>query len=304
MSPAAVALPRRILGVDFSGAADAGRRIWITQAHMAGGRLHVEACDSAVTLLQCAPSPGASHAALVEFLRRTGGCVVGCDFPFSLSAAMIPERSWPRFLAEFPRRYRSAAAFYRETHRRWGEPRRVCDAVAQTPFAPNNLRLYRQTYHGLRNILLPLVGAGAACALPLQRPRAGVPWLLECCPASALKRLGLYQPSYKGTGAARARRRGAILRELEAHGALAPVPAPLRSRVVAQAGGDALDSLLAAWIAFQAVLSPGTLLPAPPDGAAIEGHVYAGFGGRRAVRAGGRASSPSPVARPRPAGRG
>jgi hypothetical protein len=264
--------------LDFSGAADAGRRIWITQARMAGGRLHVEACDAAVTLLGCAPSATASHAALVEFLRGAGACVVGCDFPFSLPAPMIPERSWPRFLAEFPRHYRSAAAFYRETHRRWGEPRRACDAAARTPFAPNNLRLYRQTYHGLRDVLLPLVEAGAACALPLQRPRAGIPWLLECCPASALKRLGLYQPPYKGTGAARARRRGAILRALEAHGALAPVPAPRRRRMVAQAGGDALDSLLAAWIAFQALRRPGALRPAPTDGAALEGYVYGGTG--------------------------
>jgi hypothetical protein len=262
----------------------------------------VEACDSAVTLLGCDPSPGATHRALVQFLRRAGACVVGCDFPFSLPAALIPERSWPRFLAEFPRRYPGPAAFYLATHRHWARgPKPTCDRAAQTPFAPNNLRLYRQTYRGLRDVLLPLVGAGAIRVLPLQRPRAGIPWLLECCPASALKRLGLYQPPYKGPGAARARRRGAILHALEADGALAPVPASLRSRLVAQSGGDALDSLLAAWIAFQAVLPPGTLLPAPPGGAALEGHVYAGIGGRVAVRSGGRASSPSPAARPRPA---
>ncbi len=268
----AVSLPRRILGVDFSGAGDAGRKIWIAQARIAKGRLNVEACDSAATLFGCAPAAEPTHRALVEFLREAGACAVGCDFPFSLHAAMVPGRDWGVFLARFPRRYPTPEAFYRESHRRWGEARRACDRAARTPFAPNNLRLYRQTYHGLRDVLLPLVAARAACVLPLQRPRAGVPWLLECCPASALKRLGLYLPAYKGAGRERARRRSGILWTLECRGDLVPLSACLRRTLVAQAGGDALDSLIAAWIAFQALLHPPP--PAPPDWEPVEGYVF------------------------------
>jgi hypothetical protein len=51
--------------------------------------------------------------------------------------------------------------------------------------------------------------------------------------------------------------------------------APLRRRIVAQTGGDALDSLLAAWIAFQALRQSGTPGTVPPGWAAIEGYVYA-----------------------------
>jgi hypothetical protein len=267
------ASPRAILGIDFSGAADAGHRVWITQARDAGGRLRIDACDSAVGLLGCAPQPGACHAALVDFLAGRGACVVGCDFPFSLPAATIGERTWGRFLVAFPRHYPAAALFHDVTHRRWGETRRACERAARTPFAPNNLRLYRQTYSGLRAVLLPLVRRGAVRVVPMQAPRPGVPWLLECCPASALKRLGQYRP-YKGAGPAPARRRAAMLRHLARYGGLAPLAPPLRRRIVAQSGGDALDSLLAAWIAWQALRKPGGLMPYASGWPAIEGYVY------------------------------
>ena len=186
---------------------------------------------------------------------------------------MIPQRSWPRFLADFPGRYPSASAFHARSHRRWGEPRRACDRAARTPFAPNNWRLYRQTYAGLASVLLPLVRCGVARVLPFQAPRPGMPWLLECCPASALKRLGAYRP-YKGAGAALARQRMEILRVLERDAGVERVAPQVRRRIVSQAGGDALDSVLAAWIAWRALRHPRGLQPRHPGWPPIEGWVW------------------------------
>jgi hypothetical protein len=53
------------------------------------------------------------------------------------------------------------------------------------------------------------------------------------------------------------------------------VPPALRRMMLAQAGGDALDSLVAAWIAWRAVTQRGALYPATPEWPAIEGYVYA-----------------------------
>jgi hypothetical protein len=135
-------------------------------------------------------------------------------------------------------------------------------------------------------VLAPLVAANAARVLPLQAPASGVPWLLECCPASALKRLGLYQP-YKGRGRVRAAQRAAILDALADHG-LAPPPTALRRVITGQEAGDALDSTIAAWIAYRMVARRGALEPVPPGWPVMEGLVYTGF----PVTARARASIP------------
>lgn len=269
-------MPRRIAGVDFSGAQDAGRKLWITEGRSAGGRLYIEACASIAQRCGGVTAPAESCAALVAFLRRLGAAAVGCDFPFSLPNAMIGKRDWPAFLAGFARRYPTAETLHQAGRRGGKELRRTCDIAAKTPFAPTNLRLYRQTWRGIRDVLAPLTAADAARVLPFQKPRPGVPWLLECCPASALKCLGMHQPPYKGGAPGRAARRAAILRELEEHG-VAPLSGSLRRVVIGQAGGDALDSVIAAWIAFRVVTRPGGLPSVPPRWPAIEGLVYSGF---------------------------
>src|SRR5262245_46137832 len=129
-------LPSRVVGIDFSGAADAGRKIWIAQGRIVRGKLHVDACGSASDLFGCPLDAESSCAALVNFVRNLGPAAVGCDFPFSLPAVMIPERDWPAFLRGFGKRYPTAQALHEVTHHRWGELRRACDKAARTPFAP------------------------------------------------------------------------------------------------------------------------------------------------------------------------
>jgi hypothetical protein len=52
--------------------------------------------------------------------------------------------------------------------------------------------LFRQTCFGIRSVLAPLVRDGLVSVVPMQRPAADKPWLLEICPASTLKARNLY----------------------------------------------------------------------------------------------------------------
>jgi hypothetical protein len=107
----------------------------------------------------------------------------------------------------------------------------------------------------------------------MQEAEEDKPWLLEICPASTLKRGGLYAP-YKGGRDEHRSARLRILRELEAR-AIAIRPG-LRSTIVDDVGGDALDSVVAALATFTALRN--SLVVDAEDRAvyAIEGYVYVG----------------------------
>ena len=91
----------------------------------------------------------------------------------------------------------------------------------------------------------PLVRDDRARTIPMQDIADGKPILAEICPASLLKREGLYAP-YKGRGPDPRQGRARIVDALIARRALAPPPDTLRETILANPGGDALDAVLAA----------------------------------------------------------
>jgi hypothetical protein len=256
------------LGVDFSGGANAGRKIWLACASSAGDRLRIEACfraevlpGSGRTLARCLP-------ALRGFLAAQTGSVIGLDFPFTLPAVLLEGcETWETFVTGFVDRFADAEAF-----RRWSmaaaggrELRRRCELASRTPFCAWNLRLYRQTFAGIAGVLAPLVAKDAVSVVPLQAPIHGRPILAEICPASTLKRRGLYRP-YKGREPERRAARAAILDALQSELAVAPAIAAI---LLDDAEGDALDSALAALAASRIDLA------SPPVPASdLEGFVY------------------------------
>jgi Protein of unknown function (DUF429) len=260
----------RVYGVDFSGARDAGRRIWIAEGIVEGGGLRVGSCFPAAELPGGGRDRETAHAALASFVAGLrAGSVLGIDAPFGLPRAITGGAAWDELVAAFPFRYGDPAAFRLECVAAAGgrELRRQTDMDARTPFSPYNLRLFRQTYHALR-LLAPLVSSGAVRVAPMQLPGDGVPTVVEVCPASTLKRLGLYSP-YKGRRLAGARHR--LLAALEAEG-MVSIAEDARARAVADPGGDAVDGIVAAVAARRAAEGP-----VPTDGSAwrSEGFVYA-----------------------------
>lgn len=266
--------PNTVFGIDFSGAADAGRRIWISRGVIEGGRLQLEWALPAEALPGSGQGRAGCLTALRAFIAEQGACAIGLDLPFGLPAALTGGVAWEDFLLAFADRYDTPEAFRDGCCLATGgrELKRRTDREARTPFAAYNLRLYRQTYFGVRDLLAPLVREGSVCVLPMQPARPDSPWLLEICPASSLKRAGLYRP-YKGPGEAPRAARNDILEALEN---LIPcdLDPALASMLRDNVGGDALDSAIAAIATFTTLQAPHRLTP-PDDGTyAAEGYVY------------------------------
>lgn len=75
-------LPRRINGIDFSGAKDAGRKIWMAGGAIEGDILEIKECLMAEELDGSARERGKCHAALREFIAGEKYGAFGLDFPF------------------------------------------------------------------------------------------------------------------------------------------------------------------------------------------------------------------------------
>jgi len=261
-------LTRRIFGVDFSGAADAGRRIWIAEGEASPRGLRILSCQPAEELPGGARDRGLALPALNQFIAGHRDAIFGCDFPFALPRTIASAKTWDSFIAEFD--HADAAAF-RESCRRMSrgrEPKRRTDIEARTPWCAFNLRLYHQTYWGLAALLRPLVASRAVAVLPMQEPAAGLAWMIETCPASVLKKLD-WRGSYKDAQLAGQRR--AIMQLLERKGHLASLDGELADRILADPGADALDSIIAAVATARAL---GDIAAGCGSGDRIEGRVY------------------------------
>ena len=244
---APLALRTKVAGVEFSGAKNAGRAIWIAE----GERTPYGVSIDRVTRAEDLPGGGATFApamtALVDHVSSLTESVVGFDFPFSLPKPLITQRSWTAFARHFADAYPEPDTFREACRTASGgrELKRRCDVDARVPWCAYNLRLYRQTWAGIRHVLWPLARDGRARIVPMQEIAHERPMIAEICPASLLKREGLYAP-YKGRGDALRDARANILKSLTARGVLSPVRGKLRATILDNPGGDALDAVLAA----------------------------------------------------------
>lgn len=230
---------RPILGIDFSGAALAGEKIWLARAQLKNEKLVFAELISAANLPAGAPQRDAALTALVKTIGGFDAPICGFDFPFSLQSNELDADTWRDWVLSLSQRFADADAF----RAAYAGAKRATDIKAKTPFAPLNLRLYRQTYWGIAHVLAPLLRAGAL-ALPFDEPRVGATWLLETCPASLLKKHNLYF-SYKGKSESQRENRARITSECQARFDL-EIPDAIRQSAIDDAEGDALDALLSA----------------------------------------------------------
>lgn len=264
-------------GVDFSGAVDAGRKIWIAAITAENDRLRVIDCRQALELPGGAVGREGAIAALRHFITRQSdtdesGTRFGLDFPFSLHRSLIRHPTWEPFARQFADDFPTAQALYeagQAARIALGSPlQRRTDVEARTPFPPHNLRLFRQTYYGIRDLLAPLIADDAARVLPMQPAAAGKPSLIEICPAVTLKRLGLYV-SYKGKTPAHAANRERLVTAFETLGLV--ISPPVRTLLLSDPEGDALDSVIAA---FATARIPPQILITDDPVYQLEGMVY------------------------------
>lgn len=251
---------RRILGIDFSGATDAGRKIWVAEGYVRHRLFQLSDVRPACELESGGVDPVRAIEALARHIAAVPDTIAGCDFPFSIPQSLIEERSWLDFVLAFQKRFADPDAF-----RIWAlrkadgrELRRDTDRAATTPFNSYNLRIYRQTWWGIAWLLRPLVISGAAFVHPYQAlPDTPRPVVIEACPACSLKSIGAYQ-AYKGRTLQHRRQRRTILGRLVSDGFLALPEPKIARRLIDNAGGDALDAMIAALAAVAPDLAPAT----------------------------------------------
>jgi hypothetical protein len=236
-----------IIGVDFSGAAGAGKLIWVACGFKENGRLKINSCQSAADLPGGGIKRDRALDALCSFIELRNNALIGLDFSFSLPQQLIKEKAWEEFILSFPDKYCSPEHFRRFCFEatEGKELKRKTEMDKKAPFSSYNLRMYRQTYYGICKLLNPLVKKDRATVLPIQIPKPGKPWLMEICPASFLKGEGM-RISYKGRSQDKHDARLKILQFLENEKKLQFEKLHLRKLILEEHGGDALDSVIAA----------------------------------------------------------
>ncbi|MBP1907925.1 DUF429 domain-containing protein [Methanolobus bombayensis] len=274
MDFAATGKERRIFGVDFSGAKDAGRKIWVSEGIVHGDELHILNCYPIFGLV---PDKSKQRRACLSALRvlilSNTNSVFGMDFPFSLPDKLMSEKDWYSFVSAFPDDFNSADDFRNKMQQMGGkaELKRLTDVEVKAPFSIYNLWVYKQTYFGIRDVLRPLVTQGKACALPMQTPESEKPWLMEVCPASTLKSEGLYI-GYKGRTEKEKKKREHILDKLIDNGIV--VPDSIKEQIIKNKDGDALDSFVAAYATYRSALKMNDIIGKLPGIYLREGYTF------------------------------
>ena len=251
-----------IHGVDFSGAKLAGRNIWVATVERVNGR-GSKARPFALAELHCVEKlcgtaeRAAALAHLVRLIRSSDGALWAMDFPFGLPVEVMPKGArWPQQIA-FVRGWGGDAYGVGleclERAKELGGPmhiRRVTDVEARAPFDCYHYRIIYQFFYGLRDVLGPLWRTRGTAVLPFhyaRLPRARRV-LIEACPSSTLKRLGLPYQNYKqpegGPLTTRRRRTRRVI--LDAISDRVQVDPRHRRTMMRNGGGDAIDAVLAA----------------------------------------------------------
>lgn len=187
------------------------------------------------------------------------------DAPISLPESVLDAHGIPRdwlAMARWMHTFESARDWrraLRAVDRK--ERKRTCDRAARAPLAPMNLRVFKQTWTAVCELLLPLAEEGMHIAPvhPTETPSI----LTEACPASVLDRIGESARGYKGRDAVHQSRRSELCAVLVDRGL--DLPDQVIRHAERDAQGDVLDALLLLLPPVQEVV---------PREASVEGWIW------------------------------
>jgi hypothetical protein len=268
-----------VFGVDFSGAKEAGRNIWIARCEpariarngRASARNNREPSLRLVDLTCLESVCGCADRAsvlsyLVSLIKTSHFALWAMDFPFGFPIEVFaPGTRWPGqldFLRDWGEDAYGVGLECLRRAKRLGGPmhiRRQTDDEMKAPFDCYHYRIIYQAFYGMRDVLGPLSRSRGTAILPFQYRRLSTARrvLVEACPSSTLKRLSLPHQNYKQPAGGpltgkRRRTRHAILDGLGRHIAFDDGH---RRVMMRNSGGDAIDAVIAAaggYDAFQA----------------------------------------------------
>jgi hypothetical protein len=252
---------RWVYGVDFSGGRYAGRTTWLARCARRSGRggtprLRLESLDLLERLSGTAErEPALAH--LVERILDSDRALWAIDAPFGLPIEVLdPGTEWSgqiRMVREWTADGYDLGLWALDRakalgHR--GHIRRATDHTSRAPFDPYHYRIIYQTFHGMRDVLAPLAADAETAVLPFHYDRlpGARRVVVEACPSSTLKRLGLPHQNYKqpAGGPLTPLRRRTRRRVVEGIAPLVEIAPADRRRIARDPGGDALDAVIAA----------------------------------------------------------
>jgi hypothetical protein len=259
---------KTIYGVDFSGAKLAGRNIWVGRIERQRGgasktRPYALAELHCVENLCGTPERSTALAHLVSLIKSSDAALWAMDFPFGLPIEVMHAGArWPEqidFLRGWGEDAYGVGLECLARAKKLGGPmhiRRDTDVEAKAPFDCYHYRIIYQFFYGLRDVLGPLWRTRGTAVLPFQYRRLATARrvLVEACPSSTLKRLGLPYQNYKQPAGGplsprRLRTRRLILDDMARR---VSIDARHRRVMMRNGGGDAMDAVLAAIGAEQA----------------------------------------------------
>jgi hypothetical protein len=257
-----------VYGVDFSGAAQAGRNIWIARAIPFSDRaavfndgaqhhgLRLIELQSLESLCGCADR-AESLAHLVSTITSSDRALWGMDFPFGLPIEVMDNGcTWNQQLRllfnwkDDPRELGIWCLTRSQKSHGKMHLRRATDVEAKTPFDCYHYRIIYQTFFGMRDVLGKLARTRGTAILPFHYRRFATARrvVMEACPSSTLKRMKLPHQNYKQPAGGklsglRKRTRRRILEGIER---FIEIDARQRRIIMRNGGGDALDAVIAA----------------------------------------------------------
>ena len=277
-----------VYGVDFSGARAAGRTTWVARLEPRRSRpgLALKSLDR-LDRVAGTSERGACLDQLVRLVNESDAALWGIDAPLGLPVELFPARAaWSHQLAFLADWGEDAYGCGLECIRRAkcvGDRRmhirRTTDVDAKAPFDSYHYRVVYQMFYGMRDVARPLSETPGTAVLPFQYrmlPRAKRV-VVECCPSSVLKKLGLSHQNYKQPAGGpltcnRRKTRHAILAGLAK---LVRIGVRHRRVVMRDPGGDALDAIIAAVGALRGVREADHAAIARHDRYPREGYLFA-----------------------------
>ncbi len=143
------------------------------------------------------------------------------------------------------------------------EPKRVCDQVFRTPMAPMNLRIFKQTWTLIAEVLKPLADSGIRIEPVHSGHAKNQVAVCEGCPASILKFFGMPDHGYKGAELPPRQLRERLVRMLDQEHVR--ISDRMGQEAIDDGEGDLLDAM---------ILLTEPLQWVPPATAKIEGWIY------------------------------
>ena len=255
---------RNVIGVDYSGASVAGKTAWAAEltceTTFRASDVEPKFCLSSLRplgKLARDDSRSTVNDYLVDRISQQPKTLWACDFPFGLPVE-LPLGGWSKQLAHVSAFRGSAKEFglslVSETEKIFGAKhvRRTTDSETATPFDCYHYRIIYQTFHGMRDVLAKVADDPGVSVLPFQYDkidgRKTHAIVVEACPSSTLKRLGLPHQRYKQSGGKtpdeiHKRTRRTIMKTLSKY---VEISHHRRKVIMNDPGGDALDAVLAA----------------------------------------------------------